>query len=352
MASKNLALTIERGLGPRAASVFAMAALISRIILDDARAALEFADLAIEIDRSAGGTQTSAVLFLKGWFVDSWVAPIHQVLPDLDRGASAGLASGDVLYACYNHVGYLSLLAASGEPLPRVIEEADARIARIGHRRVIIARFHCVLERQLAKALAGLTYGPTSLSDASFDESRDLSFICRTTNANQAGFYHVARLKLHYYRGEYRQAVQVADEALAVAGSFAHQPAEVDFVFFRALALIASGGSENLEAARQHLATLQRWRVDCEENFGHKALLVEAELARGKGQNVDAQRHVEAARSAEEAGFRQHAALARGLAARHLATIGDDPQPTLQAAIEGYRAWGATALADWLESAG
>src|ERR1700677_4418023 len=91
------------------------------------------------------------------------------------------------------------------EPLHRVIEEADARISSIG-RRVTIARFHCVLERQLARALTGQTSVPTSLTDGSFDESRDLSFICRTTNANQVGFYYVARLKLHYYRGEYPQA--------------------------------------------------------------------------------------------------------------------------------------------------
>jgi serine/threonine protein kinase/predicted ATPase len=351
MASKILALTLEQGLGPRAASVFAMAAMVRRIVLNDCRAALELADLAIELDTRAGATATAEVLFLKSWFVSHWLAPIRQVLPDLDRGSGAGLDSGDVLYSCYNHAAYLSLLAASGESLPRVIEEADARIACVS-RRVIIARFHCVLERQVAKALAGLTRGSTSLSDGSFDESRDLSFICRTTNANQVGFYHVARLKLHYYRGEYPQAMQASDEALTVADSFARQPAEVELVFFRALTLTALGGSEHLEEARKHLATLQAWRLDCEANFGHKALLVEAELVRAEGRDRDAHLFVEAARSAEEAGFRQHAALARELAARHLATIGDDPRPMLLAAIEGYRAWGATALADWLEAEG
>jgi predicted ATPase len=351
MASKILGLTIERGLGPRAASVFAMAALVRGIVLYDSRSALEFADLSIELDRRAGGTQTAEVLFLKGWFVGHWVVPIHEVLPDVDRGAQAGLASGDVLYGCYNHAAYLTLLAAGGEQLLSVIEEANARIARIG-RRVIVARFHCILERQLAKALAGLTSGPTSLSDVSFDEARDLSFICRTTNANQVGFYHVARLKLHYYRGEYSQSMQAADEALAVAGSFARQPAEVDLVFFRALTLIALGAPGDLCEARRHLATLQGWRVGCEANFGHKALLVEAELARAECLDKDAGRYVEAARSAEESGFRQHAALARELGARHLGTLGEDPRPMLRAAIDGYRGWGANALADWLEAGG
>ncbi len=94
---------------------------------------------------------------------------------------------------------------------------------------------------------------------------------------------------------------------------------------------------------------MQGWRGLCEANFGHKALLVEAELARLEGLDRDAARYVEAARSAEEAGFRQHAALARELAARHLASLGDDPRAIRRAAIDGYRAWGATALAERLE---
>ena len=65
MASKNLARTLSEGLGPLAPSVFAMYALVERIVLDDARAAREFADLAVELDRRSRGTQSADVLFLK-----------------------------------------------------------------------------------------------------------------------------------------------------------------------------------------------------------------------------------------------------------------------------------------------
>jgi predicted ATPase/serine/threonine protein kinase len=347
MACKNLATTLDKGLGPLAPSVFAFQALVERIVLDDARTAREYAALALELDRRTGGTQTADVLFLKTWFVDHWVVPIREILADCDLGAKAGLASGEVLYGCYNHGAHVFFLAASGEPLARVIEEADARLAIVG-RRVLVARFHCVLERQLARALAGLTDSPTSLSDDQFDESHDLAFICRTTNANQKGFYHVARLKLHYYRGEYPDALLAAERARASAGSFARQPAEVDLVFFEALALLGEG-SKNLEAARGHLASLTRWRTDSEANFAHKVLLVEAEIARVEGRDHDARRFQdEAIRSAEANGFPHHAALARELAARHLVAIGNDASEMLQAAIDGYRAWGAVTLADRL----
>jgi predicted ATPase/serine/threonine protein kinase len=350
MASKNLTMTLEHGLGPLAPSVFAMYALVARIVLDDPRTAREFAASAVELDRRGGGTQTADVLFLKAWFVDHWVFPIRDLLPECTRGAQIGMDSGEVLYGCYNHVASVSLLAASGEPLDRVIKDADLRLAQVG-RRVLIARFHCVLERQVARALAGQTIGPTSLSDNLFDETRDLAFICRTTNASQMGYYHVARLKLHYYQGEYREALNAADQALDVAEAFGRQPVEIDLVFFRALALLAIAGHEpeSRRAAAEHLATLARWREHCEANFAHKALLVEAELARVEGRSEDARRLYEAAaRSAEAFNFTPHAALAHELAARHLLRIGENAASTLQAAIDGYRAWGAKTLADRL----
>jgi hypothetical protein len=350
MASKNMATTLEHGLGPLAPSVFALYALVERIIVDDARAALAYATLAVELDERTGGTLTADVLFLKSWFVAHWVAPLREVLADCDRGAQAGLASGEILYGCYNHGAYLHFLAASGEPLPRVIDEADARLAIVG-RRVIVARFHCVLERQFARALCGLTESPTSLGDDQFDESRDLGFICKTTNANEQGFYHVARLKLHYYQGEYPEALRNADRAVAAAGSFARQPAEVELVFFHALALLATADREpaNLEAARQHRSRLACWRFDSETNFAHRVELVDAEIARVEGRDVDArQLHDQAIRSAQAAGFPHHAALAHELAARHLLSRGEHAHEHLQAAIDGYRNWGATVLADRL----
>ena len=349
LASKGLCLTLESGLGPRASSVFAMTALVRTIALDETARALEFADLAIEVDGRAGGTRMAEVYFLRSWFVAHWVAPVREVLPDLDRGAEAGRVSGNVLDTCYNLSGYVALLAAAGEPLAQVIAEADARIAEVGPR-VLVARFHAVLERQLARALAGLTMSPTSLTDESYDEGHDLSFICRTTNANQVGFYHVARLKLLYYRGEYREALRAADEALAVAGSFARQPAEVDLVFFRALALLASGDPGAPATAPGLLETLRRWQGSCPANFEHKALLVEAELARVEGREPDGSRYFEAARSAEAAGFPHHAALAYELAARHLARLGEHVRELRRRAIEGYRAWGADSLADRIEA--
>ena len=359
MASKNLALTLEHGLGRLSPVVFAMFAIVARIIGDDARKASDFSALAIELDRRRGGAAMPDVTFLDVWFINHWVRPIREGLARADAGARAGLTPGPApsspLYGCLDHAAYVVLLAASGGPLPRVVAEADARLAAVGYR-VAIARYHLILERQLALALRGRTCGPARLGDADFDEDRDLAFICRTSNANQAGYYHVARLKLHYSRGEHAEALASADRALAVWESFARQVVEVDLAFFRARALLAlSAPGEvrpaDLAAAREHLAALSRWRVDAEANFGHKAALVAAEVARVEGRPAEALAgYAEAARSAEAHGFAHHAALAFQLAANSLETLGDHAgsRAARAEAIRRYRAWGASAVADRL----
>ncbi len=349
MASKNLSLTLANGPGPLAPAVCSMFAIVARIILDDAPRAREFADLAIELDRRGGGTLTADVLFLDAWFLHPWTLPIRDGRAKADAGAEAGLAAGATLFGCYNLAASVVLRAAAGEPLGRVVEAADDGIARIG-RRVLVARFHCVLERQLALALAGRTLAPGSLSDAAYDEGRDLAFILRTANANQVGFYHVARLKLHYFRGEYAEALASADHARAVWESFARQVAEVDLVTFHALALLALGDAD---AARGHLATLARWRVGSEANFAAKALLVEAELDRVEGRaDAATRRYAESAHAAEAQGSLPIAALARDRAARHLAALGDHEgaHAARLEAIARYRAWGADDLSTRLEN--
>ncbi len=347
MACKNLLATLENGLNRLAPSVFVLYALVEQITLDQTRTAREFADLAVDLDQRTGATQTADVLFLRSWFVGHWVAPYHELLADTDRGARAGPGTGEILYGCYNQGAHVYFLAASGERLDRVIDQADERLAVVG-RRVIVARFHCVLERQVAKALAGRTESPTSLSDDQFDDSRDLAFICRTMNTSQVGFYHVAHLKLFFYHGDYAEALQSASLAETAAGNFARQPAEVDLVFYRALALTGQG-LENLPLARIDADRLARWRADSEVNFAHKALLVEAEIARLEQRDDEARSlYEQAIQSAESAGFPHHAALARELLARHLVNRGEDASEVLAAAIDGYRIWGATTLADRL----
>jgi serine/threonine protein kinase/predicted ATPase len=358
LAAANLRLTLDRGCGSTAPSVYALFTIVARNVLDDSRLADAFSRLAAAEDARRGRPLTAVVAFLRAWFVGHWVAPIRESLQTCRSGAEAALGAGDFLYYGFNHAAYVVFLAASGAPLADVIHTAEVHLDQIA-RRVLVAHFHCVLERQFARALAGLTRGPLSLTDDLFDEDRDLASICRTTNANQIGYYHTCRLKLHYYRGDAREALACADRALNLLPAIKGQAAEIDLILFQALALLAADfrdrvGVGHLEAARAHRATLARWAVDCTANFEHKLRLLDAEIARAEGRDGDAaSAYVEAAHSADTFGFTQHSALAWELAGRHHARRGDATaaRGAFGEALSRYQVWGASTVVDRLAAA-
>ena len=76
--------------------------------------------------------------------------------------------------------------------------------------------------------------------------------------------------------------------------------------------------AEHLQAAKEILAKFQLWQQDCYQNFGHKSLLIEAEIARVEQQDITAQGlYDKAIRAAKEAGYVAIEALANELYANY-----------------------------------
>jgi serine/threonine protein kinase/predicted ATPase len=348
--AKNLVLTLEKGRTGLAPVVYAMFSTVARNLLQDSRLADEFIRLADEQDDRQGGPFKSPILMVRGWFINHWVRPLNEGLATCQVGARAGFATGDLLYACYCEATYVVLLAETGAPLDRVVEAAMEGIARID-RRVFVAYFHCILERQFARAMAGRTKAPSSLTDDEYDETRDLASICRTANFNQIGYYHIYKLRLHYHRGSSLEAVACADEAWKSHLSIMGQTAEVELTCFHALALLALAGvaddarrPELLEKARSFGQKVSRWAEDCEANFRHRAQLIDAEIAQVEGRDEDAIKdYTLSASGATARGFPQHAALAHELAGRHHARLADldSARASFLEARLCYRRWGA-----------
>jgi predicted ATPase/serine/threonine protein kinase len=360
LAAKNMGLILQHGQTPLSPCVFSMFAIITRLLTDDSRRAYALSSLALTLDQQQGGQFTGTVTFIHTWFINHWQNPLQDSLAISQKGAQAGFQAGDVLYGCYNmaaHVVYLSYL---GAPLSDVIAAARAHHRSIDNR-VGHAAYHCLLELQFAKALAGQTQGPLSLTDSEYEETRDLESICKTDNFNQITYYFIARLRLEYYYRNYQSALEYAARALPLRAAFQGQVAEIDFCFFHALALIGSARQESepeasataLTQAREILEKLERWAELCPANFRHKALLVRAELA--GIQNLASKTlyieleiacYDEAAAFARQAGYLHHAALALELAGAHSVRFGNRlARRYLSEARRAYQDWGALAKA-------
>ena len=97
---------------------------------------------------------------------------------------------------------------------------------------------------------------------------------------------------------------------------------------------------------------MKKWASFCQENFKHKQLLMEAEMARIGGKNSEALRlYGEAETSAVEAGFPLNATLSCEIAGRFELEQGREDKAVtwLSKARDGYKKWGAHAKVKSIE---
>lgn len=348
---KSFALTLEHGIGADAPKVIAMYAAVVRELTQDSRQAYALSTLALDLDRKLHGRVSSPVAFLHAWFVNHWINPVATNLAFAEDGARVGLSENDPLYGCFNAAAQVMYLSASGAPLSEVVQDADRQLARIAGR-VQVAAFHCLLERQLALALQGRTVDAVSLSDELHDEERDVASICATANYNQIGYYCVARMRLHYYRGEYEAALRYAAQALPILPAFQGQVGEWDFAFYRALASAAearaqggAGGEALLKTAEELLAKFEAWASVGPANFAHKRDLIRAELMLARADDAAAAAFEDAVLSAGRSGFVHDLALAHERAALCYLAADDSKKSRAhaQAAVTHYEKWEAWA---------
>ena len=344
---KCVSLCLEYGNGPDAPFSYATHAVITRGMTGDSRLAYEFGRLAMDLDQRLRGRPSASVGFAHAWFINHWINHVDTSLPVFREAVHTGFEESDITYACFSAGALPIFLRAAGAPLDDVAEQAERSLERIDGR-VAVAAFHCRLERQMARALAGRTIDPSSLTDETFDEA-DIAGICETDNQTQICYFYSAKLRLHYLRGDYGRALRYAEKAAPLLTSFQGQVEEAEWLVFYGLALAACVGGAAGEARARLLGkaaeickTFRKWADACPANFLHKALLLEAEMSVAAGRDDSEATYRRAAESARSYGFQQYAGLAHERAAAALAGLGDEEASRLHAeqAAKAWRRWG------------
>jgi predicted ATPase len=228
--AKCMALTLEYGVGPGASFAFGTYALLIRNLTGDAMLAHDLGRLAVDTDIRLRGRGGASAMFVHYWFLHHWIHPIEENLDPTLESSAVGLEEGDILYGCFSAAAYVIYLHAAGAPLDRVVESADAQMARIAGR-VRVAVFHAVQERQIARALAGHTSGRLSFTDETYDEERDLACIVATPNHSQIAYYYRSKLQIHYLYGDYEGAMAWAEKGVALLPAIESQVGEWQFAF-------------------------------------------------------------------------------------------------------------------------
>ena len=268
------------------------------------------------------------------------------------RAFDAANKAGDLTFAAYSRNNLNTNLLAAGDPLAEAQREAEQGLDFAQQARFGLVIDIITAQLGLIRTLRGLTPTFGSFDDEQFDERRFESHLASQPDlALPECWYWIRKLQARVLAGDYRSAIEASLKAqplLWTSPSF-FETAEFEFYSGLARAALCDGTVReqyrpDFEALTAHRRKLQVWAANCPENFENRTALLDAEVARIEGREVDAMRlYEQAIRSARANGFIHNEALANELAARFYAARGFEQiaHLFLRNARQGYLRWGA-----------
>jgi PAS domain S-box-containing protein len=352
-------LCLEHGNMEESAYAYVLyAAMYLGPVRDDFEAAYAFGKLAIRVnERFEHRALRARVLMMFAWAISLWRMPLQESIPITREAFRLGNETGlfvDAAYALFNEIWFALL---SGADLDKFCATYPAKVDYMN--RVKMHHFaggqQVIL--QWGRALNGLTVGPTTFTDDSFDEGRYLQTYRGHSLFEM--FYFVAKLAVLYTFGDYPAACAAACEARRVIRDFPGTIWDELTVFYHALSLTACYRSlpeaerKAADATLENCALrLQHWAENSPHLFRAQHLIVSAELARIHDDVTGALRLYE---SAIEFAAGQECPREAGLASELYARFWEDRAQDRIASVfiaqarQHYRQWGAWAKVRQLE---
>jgi len=333
--------------------------MILGFMLSDYQSGYEFGLLALKVSEKFNNlAQKSKVCQHIGGVIYPWVKHIKGTHPILNEGYQLGLESGDLQFAGYCLLFEVLHFFYEGKPLTDSLAKIPqfVQFSKQTQNQWIT---DSIVGYQLAFSnLAGLTLGKFDFHHEELSETAYLE-ICQSHQSPQPiCFYQILKTVLLYLYGEPVEALNYAQEAekrITCITSFI-PVAEHNFYHSLILTALYQEASEK----QQYLAKLEAnqkqmkiWADNCPENFRHKYLLVEAEIARisGKPLEIVLALYEQAIISTKENEFIQNEALSNELLAKFWLEQGNEKiaKIYLKEAHYAYQQWGALAKVTHLE---
>jgi PAS domain S-box-containing protein len=346
-------LSLERGNGDGSCVAYVMLGMIAGLRFGNYEAGFRFGRLGCELVETRGLKRFQAGTYMSfANLVMPWTKHVRACRDLLRRAFDAANKIGDLTFAAFSCNNINTNLLAAGDSLAEVQHQIEngvefAQKARFGLVTDIVAA-----QLELVRTLRGLTPIFGSLNSEQFDESRFEHHL--TSNPALAAAecrYWIRKLQARFFAGDYAAALHASSKAQRLLWTSSSFFEEAEYHFYSALSqagccdqATAGERQQHLNAVAAHHRKLQVWAKNCPENFENRAALVEAEIARLKGCELDSERlYEQAARSARANGFVHNEALARELAARFYAARGFEinSYAHLRKARQCYESWGA-----------
>ncbi|MBD2772762.1 AAA family ATPase [Iningainema sp. BLCCT55] len=354
-------LTIQYGESPLTSYAFTVFSILLNSGIGDIATGSKFGDLAVfhlKQQRYSWEYKTAVYALYYG-LSRPFYQPVKSSIQPLIEGYLSFSDTGDAEYAAYCIVNAYFCSILGGEPLEQTRTKFEKFIQHVVEfkQEQVINQLH--IWTQVIHNLTGKSASFALLKGECFDIEVVLPQLIATKNFNTVNYANIAQSMLYYLFGEYELAhfhVAQTEQYLSASSGkfliFAH-----NFYYSLSLTALYTSASKSVQTQfKEKLLSLQQqmkhWANFSTENFQHKYLLVEAEIARITGNDLAAMDlYDRAIATAQEHGFIQNEALGNELAAKFWLSKGKQEFAKLYMtkAYYCYIQWEATALAQNLQ---
>lgn len=355
-------LSLEHGVAPQSALMLTNYGLILGAFMGRYREGHQFGELGLRLcQRFHPLAPTATVCLVMGSELIPWVEHVRHSIPVLEQGYHAGLEVGDILWAGYLVMYKLSHECFMGKNIEAVLAGLPETLG-FNRRTKNQGALNGMLAHQLVLCnLAGETGNAREFAAGELTEAAFLE-LCQTHQSLMAlCFFHILKAQAQVIHRQFADALANTRAVEDKLSYIVNHVQLADHKFHQSLALAALHPElpppEQPAAIAQvqaNLEPLRRWAESAPANFAHKQLLVEAELARLRGDDATAidlyDRAIEHARDSE---LLQDLALGSELAARYWLARnrrGRIAQMYLRDARYAYDLWGAKRKVEALEA--
>jgi histidine kinase len=353
-------LCLQYGNAPSAPYFYANHGVLHSVILGDMDTGMAYGEFSQKLAIRLGAEQLGAkVSFLTASFILHWKRHLRETLPPLREALQVALDSGDLDFVAYSAAFLPMHVFFAGEPLDEVLRETERGLELVTRWKLEQSANNIRSIRQTCLNLMGRSFNPRRLVGEDFNEDVELP-------AAQASGFGSALARIYLLKT--LLACFFRDPELAVAMAQAREPhmkttlghvSLLEHHFLQSLALLSACRSAPEPERARYLAKveknqerLKQWATHAPMNSLHRYQLVEAELARVRGDFLTAARlFEEAAAGARRNRYLHHEALSHELAGEFYLSI-ERERLALDSFLEAaaaYRRWGAEAKVADLE---
>ncbi|MBU3917396.1 serine/threonine-protein kinase PknK, partial [bacterium] len=328
-------------------------AMIVGSLLGDLKSGFEFGKMALELnERFNNLSLRSKINHIFALWSSHWRQHARKNIEYCRIAIQSGLESGDLLYTCYAASVLSSNLVITGERLPHVYRELNKYYELVNQANYNELRMEVLIYRHFVSSLLGESLEKKGFELDGMDERQLLEMLRKFPNKGMLTEYHLFKMQYYFLMQKYMDGYKIAVETVSIVERvFLGHLELAEYYFYAFLILIAiypnlqkNARKTALLRVRKYRKKLKKWAENCEENFQHKHMLVEAEFARLKGRKMDAIIYYEnAMMSAKKNSYIQNEAIANELAASFYYSIGHIRIAEFyhREAIFLYKAWGA-----------